>query len=218
MKRLLLAHRREIWLPTIWGWLALLAAAAAVGAFAVLNLHGYLAMTRPVGARLLVVEGWMDPEGLDQAIAVFRSKGYERIVTSGGPIQDWPEPHRHKNYADLAADYIRSQGIAPGRVTAVPSPASARERTYLSAVMVRDWARRAGLPVQALDVFSWDVHARRSWILYQLAFGPGVRVGVYAGRSRDYDTHAWWRTSVGAKEVLEQAIGLLWVQCCFWPG
>jgi hypothetical protein len=217
MKRPSFARRREIWLPTIWGWLALLLVGGAISAIVASSLHSFLALTRPVGARILAVEGWMEPEGLDQAIITFHAKGYEQIVTSGGPIQSWPEQRHHATYADLAAEYLRHHGIRDASVTAVPSPESARNRTYLSAVMIREWAKRSGLAIDSLDVFSWDVHARRSRILYQLAFGPHVRVGVYAARSQEYDGDAWWQTSVGAKAVFEQTFGLIWVKCCFWP-
>jgi hypothetical protein len=83
--------------------------------------------------------------------------------------------------------------------------------------MVREWAKRSGLAIDALDVFSSGTHARRSRLLYRLAFGPNVEVGVYAAWPTDYDAKAWWRTSSGARNVLEQAIGLLWAKCCFWP-
>jgi hypothetical protein len=212
------ARRREIWLPTLWGWLALLLAGAAALALVAANLHPYLAETKPVGGRILVVEGWMDPEGFDQAIDAFHARGYRQMVTTGGPVQTWPKRRRQNTYADVAAEYLEQHGVDATQVTAVPSPVSARARTYLSAIMVRDWARRSGMELDALDVFSWDVHARRTRLLYQLAFGPNVRVGVYAGRTSDYDIDAWWRESAGAKDVLEQAFGLLWVKCCFWPS
>jgi len=54
-------------------------------------------------------------------------------------------------------------------------------------------------------------------LLYRLAFGPNVAVGVLTARSSDYDANAWWRTSTGARDVLDQAIGVLWVKCFFRP-
>jgi len=212
-----LLQKREVVVPTLWGWIALLVAGAVAVLFAALNLHAFLAVDQPVGAKLLVVEGWIEPQGLDQAIAAFRSGRYERVVTTGGPIDRWP-PSGHHTYADLAADYLRRHGLADASVTAVPAPGSSVERTYLSAVMVRAWAGRAGLVLEQLDVFSSGTHARRSRLLYRLAFGGKVRIGVYAARSTDYDGREWWRTSVGVRDVLDQAVGLLWVKCFFWPS
>lgn len=217
MMRPTLVRRREIWLPTIWGWFALL----LIGAVAIVlvggRLHSFLAPIEPAGARVLVVEGWMNPEGLDQAVSAFRAGGYERIVTTGGPIERWPGDYGPATFAEQAADYLKRRGLVDTSVTAVTAPASAQDRTFLSAVMVREWAERSGLAFDAFDVFSSGTHARRSRLLYRLAFGPDIKVGVLAARSSDYDANTWWRTSAGARDVLDQAIGLLWVKCFFWP-
>ena len=183
------------------------------------NLHGYLAQNAPIGAPILVVEGWLDPDdGLDEAVALFRSGGYERVITTGGPLEQWPGVEQPATFAERAAHYLVRKGLPKESVTAVPTPGTNEERTYLSAVTVREWAARSGVKVHALDILSSGTHARRSRLLYELAFGPSVKVGVYAARFPDYDPARWWRTSLGAKDVLVQAIGLLWVKCFFWPS
>lgn len=212
-----LVRRREIWLPTIWGWLTLLLIGAATSAFVVRGLHSFLSPNQPVGARVLVVEGWMNPDNLDQAIGAFRAGHYSQVVTTGGPIEYWPGHYGHATFAERAADYLKRRGLAGALVTAVPAPRSAQDHTYLSAVMVREWAKQSGLALDALDVFSSGTHARRSRLLYRLAFGPSVQVGVLAAQTTEYDAEGWWRTSTGARDVLDQAIGLLWVKCFFWP-
>lgn len=217
MMRPTFVRLREIWLPTIWGWFALLVIGAVATMLVGRSLHSFLAPNEPVGARILVVEGWMNPEGLDQAFSAFRTGGYERVVTTGGPIERWPGDHGPATSAERAADYMKQRGLAVTSVTAVPAPASAQDRTFLSAVMVREWAKRSGLAFDAFDVFSSGTHARRSRLLYRLAFGPDIKVGVLAARSSDYDADRWWQTSTGARDVLDQAIGLLWVECFFWP-
>jgi hypothetical protein len=214
--RPVLARRREVWLPTIWGWLALLLMGAAGIVVVARNLHSFLAITEPVGARVLVIEGWLDHTQLDEAAAVFRSRGYERIVTTGGPIYYWPDSHGPATFAERAADYLKRL-LPDASITAAPAPDSMQERTFGSAVVVRKWAKRSDLNFEALDVFTAGTHARRSRILYRLAFGPKIKVGVFAVKSPHYDADAWWRTSYGAEEIVKQATALLWVQCCFWP-
>lgn len=214
--RPVLVRRREVWLPTIWGWLALLLMGAATIVVVVRNLHSFLATNEPTGARVLVIEGWLDHKQLDEAVAVFRAGRYERILTTGGPIYYWPENHGPATFAERAADHLKRH-LPDASVTAVPAPDSMQDRTFLGAVAVREWAKRSGLNFEALDVFSEATHARRSRMLYRLAFGPKIKVGVFAVRSFEYDADAWWQTSYGAEEVVRQAIALLWVQCCFWP-
>ncbi len=209
-----LFRRRAILLPTVWGWLAILFAGAAGVAFLGAQLHGFLAVHEPVGGKLLVVEGWIGPRGLHQAVAAFRAGGYERAVTTGGPIKQWPRPPQ-ATYAELAADYLRHHGLADVPVTAVPAPEAQQERTYRSAVLVREWAQRSGIAVERFDVYSQGTHARRSRLLYQFAFGRAAVIGVHAARSEEYDADAWWRSSSGTRDVLEQAVEYLWVRCCF---
>lgn len=216
-----LFRRRQVWLPTFWGALLLIALAAALAIAALRHLGDYLAPNEAAagrdgrGARTLIVEGWLDEDGLDDAIAVVARGRYERVVTSGSPIESWREGLAWPTYAERAADYLRRHGVSRIPVVPVPAPKSAQDRTFLSAVVVRDWLRQQGGAVDAVDLFSSGVHARRSWLVYRIAFGPEIEVGVFAARPRRYPLERWWATSDGAKSVLDEAIGLAWTKCCF---
>jgi hypothetical protein len=97
----------------------------------------------------------------------------------------------------------------------VPAPASAQDRTFLSAVVLREWARREGVTLDAIDLFTAGVHARRSRMMFAQALGPTVTVGVLAAPARYYDPERWWASSNGAKTVIGEGLGLLWTVCCF---
>ncbi len=170
------------------------------------------------GARTLVVEGWIDEAALVQAIAAFRRGRYERVLTTGGPIDAWSDAGGWKSFANRAANYLRTHGLTSVPVVALPAPESKQERTYLNAVMVRDWARQSGLPLGAIDVFSAGVHARRSRLLYRMALGDTVEVGVLAADPVDFDADRWWTSSAGTKSALGETLGLAWTKCCFWPA
>ena len=215
---MILFRQRRIWLPTIWGWLLLLALGFVMCALAARNIYDFLAPNDPVGARVLVIEGWLAPDELDQAVQLFKKGGYQRVVTTGGPIVGWPELFKDSNYAQLAADYLAQHGIPREAIIAVPTPASAQERTFLSAVVLRESAQRLGMTLDAIDLLSSGAHARRSRLLFQMAFGSKVRVGILAARPADYNPDAWWRSSSGAEAMVFQTIGLIWMKCCFWPG
>ena len=215
-----LVRQRQVWLPTIWGWLLLLLAAAGALLIVVPRLHGFLAPDEPAmgagsrGARTLVVEGFLNESDLDQAIAAFRRGHYERVLTTGGPIDSWSE---YPSHAARAAGYLVAHGLESTTVTAVPGPASVRDRTFQSAVALRDWAQRSDARLDAIDLFSRGVHARRSRTMYRMALGDGVEVGVLASRPADYDAQHWWRSSEGTKLVVGELLGLVWTSCCFWP-
>jgi hypothetical protein len=200
------------------GWILFAVLAVIATLVAGHLIHPFLALSQPApGARLLVVEGWLGTKELDQAVEVAIKGKYDRIVTTGGPIERWAELSSRPNYADLAWRYLIQHGLEDVNLTSVPAPASAQDRTFLSAVKLRQWTQKQGLAVDSFDVFTGDTHARRSRILYQLAFGEGVAVGVMAARSAQYDQDRWWRSSAGAKAVFGEAIAVAWTACCFYP-
>ena len=218
-----LFRRRTVWWPTLAGALVFLAITASALVLVARAAGFYLFVNEPArgldgrGARLLVVEGWLDEDALDAAAAAFRAGRYERVVTSGGPIDGWHEGQTATDFAERAAGYLRRHGLADVAVAAAPAPASAQDRSFLSAVVVREWIRQEGLAPAAIDVYSAGVHARRSRMVYRLAFGPSVEVGVRAALPKNYDLEHWWRTSQGTKTVLDETLSLAWTVCCFWP-
>lgn len=218
MGRINFFRQRQVWVPTVYGWLLLLFGSLATGLLLANTLYPFLAPQEPVGARVLVIEGWLAPEELDQAITAFKQGKYERIVTTGGPVSGWPGISQDTSYAKLAADYLEQHGVSPDLVAAVPAPRSAQERTFLSAVMFRESVQKFGITLDAVDIFSAGAHARRTRLLFQMALGPKVRVGVLAARPGSFDPDAWWRSSTGVEQLLFQSFGYVWVKCCFWPG
>ena len=220
-----LLRRRTLWLPTLWGWLLLLAVIALAGIALARAANDLLAPNEPArgpegdGARTLVVEGWLDQDELAQAVAAFRRGRYERVLTTGGPIETWSDAGGRRSYALRAAEYLRTHGLANDvPLIALPAPASQQDRTYLSAVMVRDWAQRAGVALEAIDLVSAGVHARRSRLLYRMVLGENVEVGVFAVRPTQVDAEHWWTSSAGAKSTLGETLSLGWTKCCFWPA
>ncbi|OIR03133.1 hypothetical protein GALL_146520 [mine drainage metagenome] len=216
MIRIALCRKRQIWLPTIFGWLLLLTFIFVLCVFGVRNIYTFLAPNDPVGARVLVVEGWLSPKELDQAIQIFKMGGYTQVVTTGGPTE-WPE-EKYGNYAVMSADYVARRGIRRDMILVVPAPPSAQERTFLSAVTLRESAQRLGIKLDAIDLVSSGAHARRSRLLFQMALGSNVNVGVLATKPADFGPETWWQTSKGVESIIFQSIGLLWVKCFFWPS
>ena len=215
-----LFQRREILLPTLWGWLLVLALLGALALLVARQLGSWLALSQPAaGARggaadLIVIEGWLGEPELDAAAAYVRAQGYRRVLTSGGPI---PSFSPFASFAERAADRLR-QKLPERVVEAVPAPATKQDRSYASAVWVRDWAQQRAVPVEAIDVYSLGAHARRTRMIYRQAFGEGTRVGIIAGAPHETDIVHWWRTSEAAKQVLGETLSLAWTQCCFWPA
>ena len=66
MARVTFFRQRQIWMPTTYGWIFLLLIVVVTSILLVINLYAFLAPSEPVGARVLVVEGWLDSWELDQ--------------------------------------------------------------------------------------------------------------------------------------------------------
>ena len=100
----------------------------------------------------------------------------------------------------------------------VGAPHSTLERTFLSAVVLRDRLAQEGESVSRLDIVSLGPHGRRTRLLYEHAFGDGVDVGIVSVPSREYDPNRWWASSEGTRSVVTEALGMAWTLCCFDPG
>jgi hypothetical protein len=210
--------RYTLWLPKAWFLLILL---LTFGLILILGFRGvglFLAQTSPKYAEYLVVEGWQGEQSLQQALLIFNepTNNYKYLITTGGPNTQWGQKV-WSNYADKSAHYFVSHGLAAAKVVSIPTPASAQNRTYLSAVMVRDWFADKSIKVNKLDVFSQGAHARRTRLLYELAL-PDSNIGVYASEPEGYQLSSWWKTSQGSKAVLTEWIGFIWTICFFEPG
>ncbi len=217
-----LFRRRQVWLPTWWGALLLALVALASALLALRGLGSYLAADAPAagrdgkGARTLIVEGWLEEDALDDAIALIARGSYERVVMSGGPIEGWREDQRWPDVRRARRRLPAPAWRKPGRrragaeVAAGPQLPQRRRRARLAAP--------AAGPRSTRSISSRrGVHARRSRLVYRIAFGPEVEVGVLAAPPRRYALDRWWATSDGAKSVLDEAIGLAWTTCCFRP-
>lgn len=209
---------KRLWVPTLWGWLLLFTLMIGTLVALARGAYPFLAPSQPAGAKLLVIEGWMSPGEFDQAITLIKSGGYQRVITTGGPVPDSLFRPAGISFAALAREYLIRQGLPDDFVTAVPAPASARDRTYLSAVMVREWLAANRKTVDALDVFSEGTHSRRTQLLYRKAFGDTVKIGIFAAQPDDYDPLIWWQSSAGAKAVIAEAMGWAWTALFFDPG
>ena len=218
MNKSLFFKQYNLYLPRWWLVILLLVLSMGFGLFVIKNVAFYLATTQPKNGEYLVVEGWQSEASLQQALAVFNNKKhrYQYLITTGGPDTSHIKP-QYETYAEQSAAFLLSQGLDANKLIVIATPASAQDRTFLSAVMVRDWLNVHG-NTYTIDVFSQSVHAKRTHSLYKMAFHTVDNIGIYASVPADYDLSTWWQTSNGAKSVVTELAGMVWVTCCFNPG
>ena len=214
-----LVCRKERWSLSWRGRLILAFALLLVGALFLKSVYPFLATTHRVGADVLVVEGWVHEYAIRAAVEEFRSNSYQRVFTTGGPaggkggyINDY------NTEASVGAELLKNAGVPGQSLQMVPSRVMDRDRTYGSAVALRNWFREHNMLVGAMNVVTEDVHARRTRLLFEKAFGQDVAVGVIAIANPDYDSRHWWRYSQGVKDVLAETVSYLYARLLFYPS
>ena len=210
--------RKVRWRLSWRGWLAAALLVLLVGRLLFLNIYPFLAVTHRLDARILVVEGWVPDKVIRAGIEEFKTGSYECVFSTGGPVE-WSGGYTSDDdtTAIWGAGRLMRGSIASGLVHMVPARVVGRDRTYSSAVALRDWLRAHGVFVQSINIVTVDVHARRTRLLFQEALGKDVTVGIIAVPNPDYDSAHWWRYSEGVRDVLGEVIAYVYGKFFFYP-
>jgi uncharacterized SAM-binding protein YcdF (DUF218 family) len=210
--------RKERWGLSWQGWVALFLVLLLAVGFLLLTVQPFLAVTHRVDAKVLVVEGWVHEYAIRAGAQEFMAGYYQRLFTTGGPVTGsggytWDAD----TTASVGAGNLLNAGVRPESLQMVPSHLIGRDRTYYSAVALRDWFRERKMDVGSINVVTESTHARRTWLLFQEAFGKRVNVGIIAVHNPDYDAKHWWRSSDGFREVVSEAMAYVYAKLFFHP-
>lgn len=205
-KSLRLFRRKQIFLPTLSGWILLLGLGGSCALLLVREIHSFLAPYVPVRGQVLVVEGWVPDHAIEMAMEEFGDQEYALLVTVGGP-QDVGAPlSPYGSVAEMGAARLVALGFSADAVIAVPGPDVPRERTYAAALSFADWLEHSAPEIRKVDVLSLGCHTRRTWLAYRRVCGERIEVGALAAPVINYDTARWWKTSAGMRTVLGEGI------------
>jgi uncharacterized SAM-binding protein YcdF (DUF218 family) len=148
-------------------------------------------------AKVLVVEGWIDRDGIRAARTEFDQYGYQYIVTTG-----------LSNHAEMAAGELIRLGVPTEKIVVACATETEINRTYESAVAAWRVLEAKGIHSKALNVFTWGPHARRSRLVF--AKVTGMAVGVVSWTPSGGEAVPWWRSSDRAKELLTETAGYVY--------
>jgi uncharacterized SAM-binding protein YcdF (DUF218 family) len=210
--------RKERWGLSLRGWLVLCAGMLLVVSLIFFRIYPFLAVTHPVDTNILVVEGWVHEYAIRAAVEEFRRKPYERVFATGGPVEgNGGYINDYNTSASVGADLLKNNGLPADSLQMVPSRVMDRDRTYGSAIALRNWFLEHNATPHSLNVVTEDLHARRTRLLFQKALGD-VDIGVIAIPNPDYDARHWWRYSMGVKDVFAEAVSYLYAKFLFHPA
>jgi uncharacterized SAM-binding protein YcdF (DUF218 family) len=211
--------RKERWSLSWRGRLILALLALSSALFLLLNIHPFLAETHRVDTNVLVVEGWIHEYAIRAAEKEFKTGSYKRVFTTGGPVTGLGGYiNDYQTSASVGADLLKNAGVPPEAVQMVPSRVMDRDRTYSSALALRDWFRDHNLVIHRFNVLTEDCHARRTQLLFHEAFGKKFTVGVIPVSNPDFNPKDWWRYSDGVREVIGESIAYIYARFLFYPS
>jgi hypothetical protein len=166
-----LTKRKECCVPTLRGWLVLVLAATFPCVWTFRAISPFLAPHRPVESRVLAVEGWLPDYALEQALGEFRKNHHELLVVTGPPLEKGYYLFEYKTYADLGAATLKHLGLEEKMLVAVPSVHTQKDRTFTSGLALKQWLQQNRPSINAVNVVTLGVHARRTWLLFEKALG-----------------------------------------------
>ena len=153
------------------------------------------------------------------AVKEFQGNHYQRVFTTGGPVGgSGGYINDFYTSASVGADLLKKCGLPEERLQMVPSRVMDRDRTYGSALALRNWFRDHSMVVSSIDVITEDLHARRTRLVFQKAFGKGVQIGIIAVPNADYPAKRWWHYSQGLKDVVSEFAAYLYAKLLFFPS
>ena len=143
----------------------------------------------------MIVEGWEADHALRIAMAEFRRNHYEKLYVTGGLLERGAPLSEYGTYAELGAATLLRLGLTKDVVQPVPAPLVRQDRTYTSAVALKNWLRAHRSSHPNFHLIAADAHARRSRLMFQKALGEGTKIGVTAVESLEYEPQRWWHSS-----------------------
>jgi uncharacterized SAM-binding protein YcdF (DUF218 family) len=213
-----LFNRKERWGLSVLGWILLFVGLSASAVTFSLGVTPFLAINQPLQTDILVVEGWIHKFAIRKAAEEFRVGNYRRVLTTGGPVTgNGGYVNDFQTSASVGADRLIDAGVPTNFVQMVPCRVHARDRTYASAVALREWLRVNNCSIDSVNILTEGFHARRTRLLFQRALGENIKVGVISVESPDYELKYWWRYSEGVDEAFGEAIAYLYAKFIFRP-
>ena len=172
--------------------------------------YPFFAISKPLHGDIMVVEGWLHPEELRSALQIYRTGKYSQIVVTGG--------HFAYNTAKiLVSEWQIDPGLVKVVVRDMPNGKFERDRTFNSALGLRRWLIETTQKEKKVDIVTRGHHARRSFILFQIALEGVAKAGVIAVPPYNYDPDYWYDSSAGFRSVIGEIIAYIYVKLIFTP-
>ena len=198
-------RRRECWTLTWPARGIILLAALAALRLSAPPLYLWLACGErmPAGTpSAVVIEGWIPDAVLEETRPWLLAHPEVSVYCTGGPVEYGSPLLSFGSFAEVTRLRLIAAGVETGRVTAVACEYAARDRTWASALALRDVLKNSKSPTGSdIWLVSQGAHSRRSRLLFRRALREHATVEVWGLKPERYGARDWWTLSEGFKAV-----------------
>ena len=172
------------------------------------RLVSFLDYNHPVDADILIVEGWLDSVYMKTVMTEFNTKGYSHLFVVGEC-----DPSEQKKYGmcvtERSAQVLQQLGIEPSKITVVTVRPTVFHKTWSYALALRNYLDENNYKAKSANILSLWVHARKSFIIFQKALGPDIRVGAISAKHCRFSSEHWWLSMKGIYAVVKNGVAYL---------
>ena len=212
-----LIQKRTCYRLTLLGWGGVFALLLLLFWFLFTGIYSFLAPVSAPHRGLLVIEGWIHDDALDQAIVLYKKGHYSKIVCTGVPFELGHYLIKFHSYSELTAQRLYKRGIATNLVLTATGKLEKKDRTYLAALALHHLLIEKGIKEKEIDLITIGPHGRRSRLLFQKALGQHYRVGVTSLPDVSYEPERWYAYSKGVRAVIDESIAYFYAKFLFHP-
>jgi hypothetical protein len=199
---------------TLTGWLLVASIFVALFFIWMVTIHNFLAVNNPEKTHIWVIEGYV-PDSVLDSIAGLKQDSL-LFLCAGLPLDKGILCPGYSNYAVYNATVLVAKGVDSSQVISAPAELTYTDRTYTTALAVKEKLKSLGYMSGKLNVVCAGTHARRSQLLYRKAFKSEWEVGVMSFPDHLY-YGAWWHSSEGARAVVYEMFAYLYCAIFFHP-
>ena len=213
-----LLRRRPCVLPTLRGSLLLLLLSILAAIGVVRGAYPFLAVNDPVLGGVLVAEGWGPDFFIREVSEEFKRGHYWGLCVTGGPLEKGSMLIEYKTSAELAGATLLKMNFDPKALHVVPSAEVRKDRTYASALALKQWLSENHVSSEKINIMTLGAHARRTRLLFEKAFGKDSRVGIVAVEDKSFPPQEWWSSSNGFRGVMDEMFAYCYARFLFQPA
>ena len=217
IKNYFLINYKVRWGLSLYGWIFLALMILAPLYYGFRNFYSVLAPVQREKTDILVLEGFVSDYVLYEAIKEFKNNHYKLLITTGTPLEYGGFLAPYRNTARIAGMSLLKLGFDSTKLVIIGTDEIRNDRTYNSAVVLKNWIRSNRPDIKAINLMTMSVHSGRSRLLFKAALGDSIKVGIISTTNFYYGAHSWWRSSKGFRETMNEAIGYFYVRYFFRP-